>query len=805
MVKMFMKMPEVLKTAIIFLMVFCCLCVASVVSVRAEVENVEKDNKENRTPGYDAKYVSDVLKKEIGVGFARRDEISTFQITEGNVVYVEIAESIPNSVEVVRYEENGNWTVIHGWNEGLAKANGEPVYCADAMASFCAGNKTAYNALLYYNQNVIDMIGTLMALYDEAKQEKFPNHLSHKDDYMIKQCIVWLVLNEVHGWYPGCNIEYGNGVTDAGGDSVLSHFRYVENELLQKAKDPKVRKRYRCSALMLVGDGQYMSQWFYEKIPQKIKVELNKLDDVTNTALAQGAATLEGATYEIYDQRNQLVDTLTTDKVGKAVSKALPLGVYKIKETHASQGYLLDPQTYTVDGSQPENTISEVVTYRLTSKETIITGGVKVQKRDYDTKDASPQGGASFENADFSVISLNENPIVVKGKTYQKGETVVVIQTDENGLAQTADNILPYGEYCVKETGAPTGYLGTGIVSRNFSVHQDGVMVDMTDPDHSIQNRVKRGDFEIRKIDSETQDKMENVQFMLTSVTTGESHPFTTDENGYYSSSAEWNKHTYQTNQGGKEDGLWFGMDSEGKSAPVDDTLGALPYDTYIIEEISSDANQGKEMFKGTLVIYKNGVSVNLGNIENHRSEEKNPSISTTAANKMTGDHYAEADDTVTIVDTVLYDGVTAGEEYVIKGVLMNKSTGTAVTDADGTPVMQTKTFVAAATAGMEELEYTFSASELGGCEVVVFEELYYRDEIIAEHRDMNDKEQTIKIKERPKEPENPENPKPDTKEPQKTVKTGDSITILCFVLLAVSEVLMLIAIIALKKGSKRR
>ena len=135
----------------------------------------------------------------------------------------------------------------------------------------------------------------------------------------------------------------------------------------------------------------------------------------------------------------------------------------------------------------------------------------------------------------------------------------------------------------------------------------------------------------------------------------------------------------------------------------------------------------------------------------------------------------------------------------------MNKSTGTAVMDADGTPVIQTKTFVAAATAGMEEVEYTFSASELGGCEVVVFEELYYRDSIIAEHKDMNDKEQTIKIKERPKEPENPENPKPDTKKPQKTVKTGDSITILCFVLLAVSEVLMLIAMIALKKGSKRR
>ena len=600
MIKMRMRMSKTVKTAILFLVIMSCMCVNSVVPVRAEKEHTDA---------------------EVEHADAENGEISTLQLPEGNIVYVEIAESIPNSVEVAQYGENGTRTVIHGWNEGLAKANGEPVYCADAMASFCSGYKTVYNALNYYNQTTIDTIGTLMALYDEAKATRFPNHLSHKDDYMIKQCIVWLVMNEVYGWYPGCYIEYGNGVTDAGGDSVLSHFRYVENVLLPKAKDLNVRKWYRCSAFVLVGNGQYMSQWFYEKIPQKIQIELNKVDSVINTAVAQGGATLDGAVYEIYNSENRLVDTLTTDKTGKAVSKALPLGVYTIKETQASKGYLLDPEIYTIDGSCPNDKSSQVVTYRLTSRETILTGGVKVQKRDYDTKAASPQGGASLENAEFQVMSLNENPIVVNGVTYQTGETVVVIHTDENGIAQTAADLLPYGAYCVEETGAPSGYLGVGVVSRNFSILRDGELVDLTDTENSIQNRVKRGDFELRKIDSETQDRMANVPFVLTSVTTGEAHTFTTDENGYYSSSSEWNPHSYRTNQGGKEDGLWFGTDRNGNTAPVDDTLGALPYDTYRIEEIRSDANQGKELFCGTLVIYKNSVTVDLGNIENHDSE----------------------------------------------------------------------------------------------------------------------------------------------------------------------------------------
>ena len=75
-----------------------------------------------------------------------------------------------------------------------------------------------------------------------------------------------------------------------------------------------------------------------------------------------------------------------------------------------------------------------------------------------------------------------------------------------------------------------------------------------------------------------------------------------TDENGYYSSASDFNKHSQDTNGGKKDSGLWFGqykVGDETKITDPDDTKGALPYDTYEIEELKCDANEGKALYKG--------------------------------------------------------------------------------------------------------------------------------------------------------------------------------------------------------------
>ena len=434
----------------------------------------------------------------------------------------------------------------------------------------------------------------------------------------------------------------------------------------------------------------------------------------------------------------------------------LPLGTVSIEETKAPQGYLLENAYWKAKGSgekitgpyitqicQEENGAALRGGNQYGIYNQVIRGSVKIRKRDLDTKSSLPQGSATLSNAVFVVVSLNKNAVIIDGKVYGRHDTIMTIETDENGIAQTPDRLLPYGEYRILETGAPTGYLDQGIWRQEFSITKDGETVDLTDAEHSIQNRVKRGDFELCKIDADTRKPMLDVPFNVTSTTTGESHRITTDENGYYSSSSEFNKHTENTNQGGSADGLWFGLDGEGGSAPVDNDLGALPYDTYILEEIPSKANEGKEMLKVPFVISEDQVTVDLGNLENKDLYTGTPSISTRARNEATGNHYAESG-VVTIIDSVLYDGLKEDQEYLLKCTPMDRETEKPIADKNGNPITAELSFTTAAAAGIAELECTFDASGLAGKDIVLYEELYYKEEKVAEHKDIHDEGQTI-------------------------------------------------------------
>ena len=100
--------------------------------------------------------------------------------------------------------------------------------------------------------------------------------------------------------------------------------------------------------------------------------------------------------------------------------------------------------------------------------------------------------------------------------------------------------------------------------------------------EYEMNDHVLRGDFEFTKKDEEDKTPMANIPFKITSKTTGESHKIVTDENGYYSSASDFNKHSQDTNGGKKDSGLWFGqykVGDETKITDPDDTKGALPYD----------------------------------------------------------------------------------------------------------------------------------------------------------------------------------------------------------------------------------
>ena len=101
-----------------------------------------------------------------------------------------------------------------------------------------------------------------------------------------------------------------------------------------------------------------------------------------------------------------------------------------------------------------------------------------------------------------------------------------------------------------------------------------------------------------------------------------------TDDNGQFSTSSDWASHKHNTNAGKtSEDGVWFG------TSKPDDSKGALPYDTYIIEEMRCDSNKGFELIPPfEIVVSRNNLVIDLGTLTDEY--EKEISIHTTATSK---------------------------------------------------------------------------------------------------------------------------------------------------------------------------
>ena len=525
-------------------------------------------------------------------------------------------------------------------------------------------------------------------------------------------------------------------------------------------------------------------------------VELFKIDMEISKATPQGNASLEGVEfvwkyYDGYYTKDNLPSeptrTWTTKTIAEKDSNnevhyitrladsykvlgdsfytqngtiCLPLGTITVEEKTAPNGYLLEGAYMQAAGSSEQ--IKGVYVAQITEDgelaalsgsnqysvlDKVIRGGVKIQKRDLETKDTKAQGGATLKDTAFEIISLNDNAVLVDGKLYNKNEVVKTIHTGVDGIATTAADTLPYGKYRIEESNAPEGYLTDGAKPIEFEITEDGKIVDLTDEAHSIYNQIKRGDIEGVKIGAGTHKRLANVPFRITGKTTGESHIIVTDANGQFSTSSDWVSHKQNTNAGKtSEDGIWFGT-----STP-DDSKGALLYDTYTIEELRCDSNKGMTLIPAfDVVVSRNKVVVDLGTL----TDEYEPEITihTTATDKVTGEKSIVAGKNVTIVDTVTLDGLTKGTKYQLKGWQMVKSENAQLL-IDGQPVESNYTFTAKKSEMEVEVSYTFNASALGGKDLVTFEELYdlsNPDEPIkvAEHKDIEDEGQTVTIEER--------------------------------------------------------
>ena len=498
-------------------------------------------------------------------------------------------------------------------------------------------------------------------------------------------------------------------------------------------------------------------------------VSLSKTSANTGITSGNSCYSLAGAVYGIYSDAgcSAQVTTLTTDAGGNAAAVSLNAGTYYYKELTAPAGYALDSsvQSFTVTAGQ--NTALSV-----SDTPTIDPAMITLNKVDSETGDMV-QGGASLAGAQFTVnyydgyynnSNLPANPtrswIIQTKEITTKGGNKVYRAVLSNDYFVAGDalysasgiNTLPLGTISIEETKAPEGYnlegaylqvggTGTKITGKYVAqITQNGNLAQLKGGNtFKVSDKIKRGDFKLTKIDTENQNRMSDIPFRVTCKGTGESHIIKTDENGYFSSESSWNAHSKNTNGGGAHDGLWFS--SADGSAKVDDSVGAMPYGDYTLEELSCDNNRGKILYKGEFSIRRDKVTVDIGTIENH--SEPTPVITTQASDAKTQYQIIKPSADTDIIDKVTITDTMAGRDYTITGTLMDKDTGEAVM-VNGNPVTASQTFTSDGTKKVLDMHFNFDSSALGGKTVVVCEKLTYGDYVAATEEDMENKDQTI-------------------------------------------------------------
>ena len=495
-------------------------------------------------------------------------------------------------------------------------------------------------------------------------------------------------------------------------------------------------------------------------------VSLSKTSANTGITSGNSCYSLAGAVYGIYSDAgcSAQVTTLTTDAGGNAAAVSLNAGTYYYKELTAPAGYALDSsvQSFTVtDGQNTALSVSDTPTNDPVA--------ITLTKIDSATGEAA-QGGASLEGAEFTVKfyagfydagNLPANATrtwVIKTVKASNGKFVAMLNKtckvsgDDFYTNAAGTAILPLGTLSIEETKAPEGYKldgatlqvsgsSTKVTGKYVTqITQNGNLARLNGGNEfSVADKIKRGDFKLTKIDTDNQNRMSDIPFRVTCKGTGESHIIKTDENGYFSSESSWNAHSKNTNGGGAYDGLWFS--SADGSAKVDDSVGAMPYGDYTLEELSCDNNRGKILYKGEFSIRRDTVTVDIGTIENH--SEPTPVITTQASDAKTQYQIIKPSADTDILDKVTITDTMAGRDYTITGTLMDKDTGEAVM-VNGNPVTASQTFTSDGTKKVLDMHFNFDSSALGGKTVVVCEKLTYGDYVAATEEDMENKDQTI-------------------------------------------------------------
>lgn len=468
-----------------------------------------------------------------------------------------------------------------------------------------------------------------------------------------------------------------------------------------------------------------------QNMPQKGTITVSKSGEVFSSVVESdgvyqpvySVSGLAGAVYEITAaediitpdgtqraSKGEVVDTVTTVADGTAKSKELYLGRYEVKEIKAPYGMVLNPEMKSVQltyaGQEIEITETAAAFYNERQRLQIDLSKIMEQDERF-------QIGMNSEilSVQFGLFAA-EDLTAADGSVIPADGLMEIVSCDENGKAAFTADIPVGAKLYVKEIAVDSHYI---LSNEKYPVEfayagQDVGTVNLTANDgEPIENDIIYGTIKGLKIDRETEDSIAGAIFGL-----------------FHADEAEYTEETAILTAESGEDGIFI--------------IKNVPYGNWMVKELKPAEGflPNEELYPVTVTAEEEIIEITVVN-------DRIPEIGTTAA--VDGEKEICATEVFTLTDTVSYEHLIPGKEYVLKGVLMDKSTGKPLV-IDGEEIHAETAFTPDAPSGEVTVEFTFDSKFIkADTDIVVFESLYKDGKELAVHADIEDEGQTVKVK----------------------------------------------------------
>ena len=461
----------------------------------------------------------------------------------------------------------------------------------------------------------------------------------------------------------------------------------------------------------------------------KGQIEILKKDEETGNLLSGAEFTVTAAEDittpdgTLRAEKGTVVDTIVTDTTGIAKSKELYLGKYIVKETKQPIGFIRPNQTWDVElkyADQKTELVKENLTIKNQPTEIII-----------DKKETGTD--KPLEGVKFVIWNKDKEDPIDPGMQHKE-----IYTTDANGKIRLL--YLEPGNYAVAEVESIPGYAWDDKIIYEFTITEDGRV------DGEVSHTIPVGN-----------DRTEITETNAINVSTGTQDAYAVDLTVIDTVSMV----NLMPNREYKLQLILAdaktGEPLKVKDQPSGDLLTTEK--TFTADTSKMDVDMQIEFdaspFAGRTIVvyeylYQDGVEISKHEDPNDKKQQlyvkDKLKLNTTAIDLISGTHEAIAKKDVTIRDNVDHFGLIAGQEYVLKGILMDQTTGKPLV-INGKQITAEKSVQIETVDGTVPIDFTLDASELNNRSIVVYEYLYHNGQLIASHEDITDEDQTITFK----------------------------------------------------------